>query len=248
MLTRTIHAASVLSLTIGLVCCGSHSGEDVDSGSNDIKAADVQVAGDPGGGPLSCNSDTACFDVTTNGANITHIFIDSPCVSGDGDYEVTVDGEPVKKLHTNGGPCQSIPRDVWFPLQGNQAEAHVCVTVKGVGPSGVQVGAKAKNDCVMASVPLNCGSCPGTSTGANMTSTGATMATTGSSMTTGGAGGASTTGGAGGATGTGTMTTNGAGGSTASAGGSGTCELCSLDLPCSSGFTCVAGCCQPNLQ
>jgi hypothetical protein len=94
-----------------------------------------------------------CFDVTTNGANITHIFVVSACPTSPSDYTVTVDGQPVLKLNTDDGPCEGIPRDVWFSLQSNQATAHVCVSVQGRGPAGIQVAAKAKSECVESSTP-----------------------------------------------------------------------------------------------
>jgi hypothetical protein len=104
---------------------------------------------------LTCDSGTACFDVTTTGANITHIFVVSACPpTSPSDYVVTVDGVPVEKLNTDDGPCEGIPRDVWFSLQSNQDRAMVCVAVQGSGAGGIQVAAKAKSECVESSSPL----------------------------------------------------------------------------------------------
>ncbi len=103
--------------------------------------------------PLACDSDsgisTACLDVTSNGANITHIFIDTGCDASPSEYAITVDGEPIEKLYTNDGPCEDIPRDVWFPLHTNQDTAHVCVSVQGSGPGEMRVSAKAGNECIV---------------------------------------------------------------------------------------------------
>jgi len=78
---------------------------------------------------LASDSSTACFDITTDGANITHIFVASTPAASASEYAITVDGEPIEKLSTDESPCEDIPRDVWFPLHGNQDTAHVCVTV-----------------------------------------------------------------------------------------------------------------------
>src|SRR5262245_11060762 len=91
---------------------------------------------------LASGNSSPCFDVTTEGGNITHIFVDSGIGASASEFAITVDGEPVIKLHTDDGPCESIPRDVWFSLEGSQDEAHVCVSVQGEGPVGVQVYAK----------------------------------------------------------------------------------------------------------
>jgi hypothetical protein len=106
--------------------------------------------------PLACDSDSsrvACFDILTDGPNITHVFVDSGCAASPGDFLVTVDGVSVTEFHTNGGPCESIPRDVWFPLLGNQDDAFVCVSVQRAGPVGIQVYAKAGDECIVGTMP-----------------------------------------------------------------------------------------------
>jgi len=102
---------------------------------------------------LACDSGTACFDIMTDGGNITHIFVDSTCAVSASAYAITVDGEAVEELYTDDGPCESIPRDVWFPLQSNQDTAHVCVSVQGAGPEGIQVYAKVESECVAGTQP-----------------------------------------------------------------------------------------------
>jgi len=119
-----------------------------------------------GGHNPQCPEPVFCFDVgpggdvETNGKNITHIFVDvaAPCVSSASFY-VYVDGELVTNLHDQGGPCQGIARDVWFPLTGNQSTATVCVELDGYTPKSVTVGAKAQGDCVSATQHASCASC-----------------------------------------------------------------------------------------
>jgi hypothetical protein len=133
----------------------SHSGLDVDF-----------IQGD--GTDLSCPAPTACFQVTAD-KNITHIFVDAnfDCESGadPGILQVTVDGTviPQSKWHTNGGPCNHgedfIPRDIWFPLPGNQKSAEVCVTTFGMSPSDVSVGAKAAEECLYDTAYGTCEVC-----------------------------------------------------------------------------------------
>ncbi len=53
--------------------------------------------------------------------------------------QITVDGEAVTKLYTDDGPCESIPRDVWFPLHGNLGTALVCVSLLEDCPEGMQL-------------------------------------------------------------------------------------------------------------
>jgi hypothetical protein len=96
-------------------------------------------------------STTECFDIAGEGANITHIFVDSGCAASE--YAITADGEPVTELYTDGGPCKSIPRDVWFPLEGNQDTALVCVSILEDCPEGIQVYAKAKSKCIAGTQP-----------------------------------------------------------------------------------------------
>jgi hypothetical protein len=43
--------------------------------------------------------------------------IDSGAGASASDFAITVDGEPVGNLHTDGGPCEDIPRDVGFRFQ-----------------------------------------------------------------------------------------------------------------------------------
>src|SRR5262249_8747774 len=88
---------------------------------------------------------TACFDITTNGSDITHILIDSGCGPSlsPSDFAITVDGEPTLPLHTEGGPCPDVPRDVWFRLPDKQDTAFVCVTIQADCP-GLQVYAEVQ--------------------------------------------------------------------------------------------------------
>jgi hypothetical protein len=67
---------------------------------------------------------------------------------------ITVDGIPVTHLHTDDGPCESIPRDVWFSLQTKQDMAEVCVTVQAEGPADIHVYAKVDNECITGTTPL----------------------------------------------------------------------------------------------
>ena len=109
-------------------------------------AADLTWAGDISsyanspwlGFSLACDSSTARFDIITDGANITHVFVDSGCEASASEYALTVDGTAVQTLYTNGGPCKSISRDVWFPLQGNQDTVLVCVSVQRAGAEDIQ--------------------------------------------------------------------------------------------------------------
>jgi hypothetical protein len=103
---------------------------------------------------LASDSNTACFDIATEGGNITHIFVDSGIGASASAFTITVDGQPVVKLHTEDGPCESIPRDVWFSLESSQETAHVCVSVQGEGEADIQVYAKVDNECIIGSTPL----------------------------------------------------------------------------------------------
>jgi hypothetical protein len=58
-------------------------------------AAGFTWAGD---GSLACDTSIACFDIATDGANITHIFVDSGCAASASEYSITIDGEPVQEL------------------------------------------------------------------------------------------------------------------------------------------------------
>jgi hypothetical protein len=103
---------------------------------------------------LANESSTACFDIITDGGNITHIFVDSAFGVSPSDYVITVDGIPITHLQTDGGPCESIPRDVWFSLQTNQDSALVCVSIQGEGEADLQVYAKVDNECIIGTTPL----------------------------------------------------------------------------------------------
>jgi hypothetical protein len=134
---------------------------------------------------LSCMPIMSCFDVTSD-KNITHIFVEiEACTVQESDpFMITVDGVPVTKVHTNGGPCNhgpdapmSVPENdevldlngpflidkprIWFPLPGNQSTARVCVSVDE--PSMIEVGAKSADDCAQNTASLcQCmpGNCP----------------------------------------------------------------------------------------
>jgi hypothetical protein len=98
-------------------------------------------------------SSTTCLDISSDGANITHIFIDAGCTGSPSDFAITVDGEPIEHLSTDDGPCESIPRDVWFALHAPQDTAHVCVSVQGDCSGPIQVYAKAGSVCIAATLP-----------------------------------------------------------------------------------------------
>jgi hypothetical protein len=92
---------------------------------------------------FASDSSTACFDLGAGfGKKITHILIDSGFGASASDFAITVDGEPVGELHTDGGPCEDIPRDVWFLLEGGPETAFVCVTVQGEESANIEVFAK----------------------------------------------------------------------------------------------------------
>jgi hypothetical protein len=77
------------------------------------------------------DTSTACFDLVADfGKKITHILIDSGFGASPSDFLISVEGEPVGKLHTEGGPCEDIPRDVWFLLESGPETAFVCVIVR----------------------------------------------------------------------------------------------------------------------
>jgi hypothetical protein len=115
-------------------------------------------------GRLFGNSGTACFDVTTDGVNIGQILIDDICgQTAPEDFAITVDGEPITKLHTDDSPCPEIPSDVFFSLPGNQSTAQVCVSVLDASGDCLTVGAKAGNECFVAAVPLSDCTCSSSS-------------------------------------------------------------------------------------
>jgi hypothetical protein len=126
----------------------------------------VQIDITPSG---TCNGgDTECFHVVTHGgegngrdANITHIFVNTGMCTELGDPTVTgVSVGPALgdlhevALHTQGGPCQSIDRVVWFPLSGNQSSTFVCVTTSA--PAPVTLSAKAKGTCTEGPANASC--------------------------------------------------------------------------------------------
>jgi hypothetical protein len=96
------------------------------------------------------NAGAVCFDISTNGMNITHVFVASTPASSASEYQITVDGDLVEKLYTDDSPCEDAPMDVWFPLQGDQDEAHVCVSIQGGAPD-IQLSAKVDSVCVTSS-------------------------------------------------------------------------------------------------
>jgi hypothetical protein len=103
---------------------------------------------------LASDSSTACFDITSDGRNITHIFVASTPAASASEYAITVDGEPIEKLSTDESPCEDIPSDVWFSLHGNQDTAHVCVSVQGDGPEDIEVSAKVNDECITGTTPI----------------------------------------------------------------------------------------------
>jgi hypothetical protein len=116
-----------------------------------------------------CPNPTTCFDVT-GVKNVTHLFVDvGPCngvtpapesvtvmVTYTNKFGTTMETIDPEKFHNKGGPCNpngqggedNVPRLFWFPLQQNQDNAHVCVTVPGGGP--VTVGGKICEECHFA--------------------------------------------------------------------------------------------------
>lgn len=85
--------------------------------------------------------------------NITHVFLDFKCDPGD--FKVTLEtdqfGKQKPDLHEQGGPCQDIERDFWFPVPGPDQRAKVCVKFKKK-KSEVKVSYKAANVCEKAGV------------------------------------------------------------------------------------------------
>lgn len=156
---------AALAALLGAACGRPTSDPLTQSGALRVKAAGTTVDGTGGapGATLACPSPTVCFQLATDGANITHVFIDvdACCAASPDDYDVLVDGQPVKVLHDHGGPCGDIARDAWFPLQGNQSAAEVCLQFHGFVPGSVSVGAKAKSECVATAVTAACAVCAG---------------------------------------------------------------------------------------
>jgi hypothetical protein len=151
MASRTLQLglASVFASLL-LVCA---SGETIASSREGIQGAGLTMADTARTDPLVCDESMACFDIATGGPDITHILIDSGCEASPSDYEIAVDGERVGKLHTNDGPCPEFPRDIWFLLKDKQDTALVCVSVRMAGPEGIQVYAKAGNECIIGVMP-----------------------------------------------------------------------------------------------
>jgi hypothetical protein len=153
MASRTRHLSLASAFAALLLVCAS--GATIASSRTAAQGAGHMLSVTASTEPLACDSNptTACLDITTDGENITHIFVDSGCAASPSDFAITVDGEPITELHTDDGPCESIPREVWFPLHGHQDTAHVCVSVPGVGPEGIQVYAKAGDECIAGTLP-----------------------------------------------------------------------------------------------
>jgi hypothetical protein len=152
MTSRTLQLGLVFAclLLVGAAGATIASSRAVVPGAGLTMAVNVTIE------PLTCDSSassTSCVDITSDGANITHIFVDSGCAMSSSDFLITVDGEPVEHLYTNDGPCENIPRDVWFPLQTPQDTAHICVSVQGTGPGPLRVSAKAGNECIIGTTP-----------------------------------------------------------------------------------------------
>jgi hypothetical protein len=152
MTSRTLPLGLVFAclLLVGATGAPIAASRAVVQGTGLTMAANVTIE------PLTCDSgssSTACIDITSDGANITHIFVDSGCALSPSDFAITVDGEPVEQLYTNAGPCESISRDVWFPLQIPQDTAHVCVSVQGAGPGPLLVSAKVGSECIIGTMP-----------------------------------------------------------------------------------------------
>src|SRR5262245_31563122 len=153
MASRTRHLGLALVFAaLWLVCA---SGATLASSRAAAQGAGLTLAVTASTAPLACDSDstTACFDITTNGANIPHVFVDSGCALSPSDFLILIDGFPVTEFHTNDGPCPDFPRDVWFRLKDKQATAVVCVSVQGAGPEGPQVYAKAGDECIVGTMP-----------------------------------------------------------------------------------------------
>lgn len=202
--------SKLLGVTIAALFAAACDGATLDPVTSatvlGVKAAGTMVGEGTGGASgvsLTCPAPIACFQVSTNGANITHVFIDvdACCAADPDDYDVLVDGQPVTKLHDGGGgPCDEIEREVWFPLQGNQASAEVCLQFHGFVPNHVSVGAKAKSECVATAVNATCEVCGAEGsvncgTGGGSSTSGGGGAGAGGAG--GGAGGGATTGGGG---------------------------------------------------
>ena len=103
---------------------------------------------------LASDTTTACIDLATDGADITHIFVDSGCEASASELFITADGEPVTELHTNDGPCPDFPRDVWFRLKDKQATTIVCVSVQEEDcQADIQVYGKAGDECIVGTMP-----------------------------------------------------------------------------------------------
>ena len=91
-----------LAFVIAALWLVGASGEALTSSRAVIQGADLTRSVQASTEPLASDSDSsiACFDIATEGANITHIFVNSPCATSPSDFAITVDGEPVTELHT----------------------------------------------------------------------------------------------------------------------------------------------------
>ena len=156
------------------------------SGGSSFAGRETDLSVTPDGSDVSCEpiSITGCFDVDSL-KNITHIFVAFDACAPDppeDPFSITVDGDPVPvdklipedRLKDKGGPCNhgdpappvadddtsgpnliAKPR-LWFPLQGNQKHARVCVTTDTI--SIIRVGAKSADECVQNTQNF-CGEC-----------------------------------------------------------------------------------------
>jgi hypothetical protein len=141
--TLRLYFASVFASLL-LVCVSSREA---------VQRADRTMSVTASTEALANDSITTCVDIASSGADITHVFVASECAESPSDFFITVDGVAAIELHTNGGPCQDFPRDVWFQLKDKQDMAFVCVTVPGDCPEGTQVYAKAGDECIVGTMP-----------------------------------------------------------------------------------------------
>jgi hypothetical protein len=150
MLSRTRHLGlAAIAAALWLVCA---SGVTVASSREAVHGAGLMRSVTASTALLASTSSTACFDLATDSVHLTYVFVDSGCVGSPSDVVITVDGLEATELYTDGGPCESIPRDVWFPLQANQ-EVLVCVSVQGDCPAGIQVHVEAGSACTAGAMP-----------------------------------------------------------------------------------------------
>lgn len=79
MASRTFQLGLASVFASLVLACGS--GEHIDASREAVHGADLKMSVNASTDPLAGDSSTACFDVTTNGANITYIFVDSACAA-----------------------------------------------------------------------------------------------------------------------------------------------------------------------